>query len=85
MLKSLDFMRYAGLDVIEAPARIEPILSLSKDTPVTDSFRKEMDSWLLDMFGVKDLCSIPKGMCYMFGNVVVMRPESLVLINNLGV
>lgn len=36
MLKSLDFMRYAGLDVIEAPARIEPILSLSKDTPVTD-------------------------------------------------
>jgi len=71
-----------GLDIIEAPVRRVPVLELRAEIPVTDEFREEMNAWLVEMFGTREFCPVPPGMMLMFGNSVVMRPESVVAISN---
>jgi len=74
-----------GMDIIEAPVKIVPKLKLRDDCPVTDEFREEFNAWLLDMFGTRDDSIIPFGMCYAFGNTLVMRPEQMAIISNCAV
>lgn len=50
MLGMLDLL---GINIFEAPElEPKPKFKLSPACPVSDEFRAEMDSWLLDMFGV---------------------------------
>lgn len=74
-----------GMDVIEAPVRYVPILKLSYSAPVSDEFRTEMDVWLLDLFGNREVSILPLGSCFTFGNIVVMRPEHLAIIRSMTV
>ena len=71
---------FHGFDIIES--RTPPKLQLSVSAPVSDKFRAEMNAWLVDMFGYQDNV-VPKGMAYMFGNTIVMRPEFVVLLANI--
>ena len=70
-----------GMDIIEAPVRIEQKLKLRQDAPVSDAFRREFDSWLLEMFGTHDVSPVKTGTAYLFGNSVLMRKEDVVRIN----
>ena len=83
----MDAMRFEmntrfGLDIVEASVRIVPKLQIRDDVPMTDAFREEMNDWLLETFGSIDLSPIPKGVAYMFGNTIVMRPEMAVMLHN---
>jgi hypothetical protein len=59
-----------GMKVVVSPlVKPVPVLSLRNDVPCTDEFRAELDRWLLDMFGEKEVM-------YMLGNnTVVMSPK----------
>lgn len=68
-----------GFNIIEAPRR--PKMQLSEDCPVTDDFRKEINAWMIEFFGYDDTIKI--GTAYMFGNNLVMRPETAVMLTNI--
>ena len=68
---------WSGLKIVESPPRIVPKLRINDNVPMTDEFRNEMNSWLLDMFGVVDNSIQPIGMAWQFGNTLVMRPETI--------
>lgn len=70
-----------GMKIIEAPVRIEPKLKLSDAAPVSDGFRAEFNDWLVQMFGMRDVSPVQPGMAYLFGNNILMRPESIVKLN----
>lgn len=70
-----------GMQIIEAQEKRIPKMQLSADCPVTDDFRKEMNAWLIEFFGYKDPI-IPLNTIYMAGNRLIMRPETVVKIQN---
>jgi hypothetical protein len=70
--------RLFGMDILEAPVRVVPKIQLSDECPVSDGFRAEFDAWLVQMFGTRDVSPVQPGMAYMFGNKILMRPESIV-------
>lgn len=72
----------AGLKIIEAPAKYEPVLKLRDDAPVSDAFREEMNAYLLDLFGTRDVSLVRPGQAYLFGENIVMRPETAVLLRS---
>ena len=71
-----------GIDVVVEQPRLVQKLILKDDLPITDKFRAEMNAWLLDMFGTKDVSVIPNGTVYMFNNTMIMRPEMAVMLTN---
>lgn len=73
--------RLLGMEIVESPVRVAPVLKLSTDAPVSDIFRVEFDTWLLDMFGTRDNSPIPFGTAVMFGGTVVMRREDIVRLS----
>lgn len=74
--------RLFGIDIIEAPVRTVPKIQLSENYGGTEEFRQRFNAWLIDMFGYREECVVPPGMAYVFGNNVLMRPESVVKIQN---
>lgn len=60
---------FGGMRVIEAPARIVPRIKLRESVPVGDDFRRDFDTWLLEMFGTRDDSIVPIGTAYIFGGV----------------
>ena len=45
-----------GMKIVESPLVLPvPVLKLRHNTPVTDKFRTEMNQWLLDTFGEKEV------------------------------
>ena len=70
--------RLFGMDIIEAPVRVVPKIKLSDGCPVSDEFRDEFNAWLVQMFGTRDVSQVQPGMAYLFGNKILMRPESIV-------
>jgi hypothetical protein len=68
-----------GLDVYTPPQI--PKIQLGDAAPVSDQCRREFNAWLVTMFGYRESL-LPKGMAYMFGNKLVIRPEDLVRIQN---
>lgn len=72
-----------GMNVIEAPVRMEPALKLRDDCPCSDEMRAAFNSWLVEMFGMREISAVPKGIAYMFGNNIVMRPESIAMTKNI--
>lgn len=70
--------RLFGMDIIEAPVLLVPKIKLGEAAPVGDAFRAEFDAWLVQMFGARDVSPVKPGMAYVFGNNIVMRPESIV-------
>jgi len=73
--------RLFGMDIAEAPIWIVPKIKLGDAAPVSDEFRAEFNAWLLQMFGTRDLSLVKPGFAYLFGNKVLMRPESISLLN----
>lgn len=71
-----------GIDVLVEQPKLVQKLILKDDLPITDKFRAEMNAWLLDMFGTKDVSVIPKGTVYMFNNTMIIRPEMAVMLTN---
>lgn len=78
-------MAELGMQVHVVEPRLVPVLSVSESVTMTDEFRQEVNAWLLDMFGSKEICAIPKGQAIVFGYNVIMRPETAVLISNLAI
>lgn len=72
---------FAGLDIVES--RPQPKLKISEAVPMTDTFRAEMNTWLLDMFGFQENI-VPEGVAYMFGNTIIMRPEMAAILSNIA-
>lgn len=73
--------RLFGMDVIEAQVRVVPKIKLSESAPVSDEFRAEFNAWLVKMFGMRDVSPVQPGMAYLFGNTILMRPESIARLN----
>lgn len=71
-----------GMQIIETPQKRIPKMQLSEDCPVTDEFRKEINEWMIEFFGYKEESIIPLDTIYMFGNSLIMRPETVVKIQN---
>lgn len=70
-----------GMKVIEAPRK--PKMQLSADCPVTDDFRKEMNDWLIEFFGYESF--VPINTAYVIGGShIIMRPEMVVKLANIG-
>lgn len=54
-----------GVEIVENPHLTPvPVLKLRPEVPVSDAFRTEMDSWLLDMFGEKTVWFLLNGKIY---------------------
>lgn len=70
-----------GMQIIETTQKPIPKMQLSDDCPVTDDFRKEMNAWLIEFFGYREPI-IPLDTIYMAGNRLIMRPETVVKIQN---
>jgi hypothetical protein len=68
-----------GLDVYTPPQI--PKIQLGDAAPVSDQCRREFNDWLEWTFGYRESL-VPKGMAYMFGNKLVIRPEDLARIQN---
>ena len=71
-----------GFKIVESPSRIKPKIQLSPKFDCSDEFRRDMNAWLLDMFGERDDSLIRPGFAYMFGNTIVMRPEMCAMLSN---
>ena len=84
MISNLFPDTFMGINIIEAPVYQEPVLALSKDCPCSDECRESFNSYLIDMFGYRDVSIIPKGVAYIFGGNIIMRPESIVRIQGLS-
>jgi hypothetical protein len=80
----LGFTEAFGMKIYEQPVKIVPILKVSDSVEMTDCAREEMNAWLLEMFGTREVSAIPKGMALVFGDKLVMRPETCAIIRNLG-
>lgn len=74
--------RLFGMDIIEAPVRVVQKIKLSDGCPVSDEFRADFNAWLVQMFGTRDVSPVQPGMAYMFGNNILMRPESIARLTN---
>lgn len=74
--------RLFGMDIVEAPVRVVPKIKLGDAAPVSDEFRAEFNAWLVQTFGTRDVSPVQPGMAYMFGNKILMRPESIVRLTN---
>ena len=75
-------MTLYGLKVILSPDR--PKMQLSKDCPVTDDFRKEINAWMVEFFGTTNI--IPDGQMIMFnelGTVGINPRTHAALITNM--
>ena len=49
-------MHIQGLRVFSHPLlKAEPVLKLRASVPVSDEFRAEMDAWLLERFGTREV------------------------------
>lgn len=69
-----------GFQVIVSPDR--PKMQLSKDCPVTDDFRREINMWMLSFFGTTNL--VPDGQYIVLQEhkQVVMNPRTYAEFKN---
>lgn len=74
--------RIFGMEIIEARVQMVPKIQLSENYGGTEEFKQRFNTWLADMFGYREVCPVPPGMAYVFGSNVLMRPESIVRIQN---
>lgn len=69
-----------GYPVIEIEDRYVPVIQLRADCPVSDEFRCEMNQWLLDTFGTRDVSTVPKGIIYQTTFGFIMRKSDLAAV-----
>lgn len=76
-------MSIGGMDVIES--KDHPRYTLPEElipgVPWPPGFRDEINRWSRSFLGTTNV--VPKGMAYVFGHKIVMRPEDVVRISNL--
>lgn len=66
-------MLYHGYQVHVSQDR--PKMQLSPGVPVSDDFRKKVNAWMLEFFGVDN--SIRDGVCYLMGqNTILVNPRT---------
>lgn len=72
-----------GFDVVAAPLHAKYVLpaEVIPGVPWPPGFREEINRWSVDFLGTT--CLVPRGMAYVMGHTVVMRPEDVVRISNL--
>lgn len=73
-----------GINLIEIPPNYVPRVKLGKDAPVSDDFRAEFDDWLLERFGVRDECPVPKGVAYLFQDTLLARFDMVCKLINIS-
>ena len=71
-------MMLSGFRVVEANSW--PKMQLSKDCPVTDDFRVEMNDWMRDFFGVD--CLVPRWQMILdkLNRVLYVHPADLPIL-----
>jgi len=73
-----------GLSIVSVEERYEPVIKLSEKVPVGDTFRREMNDWLVEMFGMRDVTTIPKGSAIILGGSrILMRSRDAVKLSSL--
>jgi len=73
-----------GINIVEVPTYTFPKLKLGKDAPVSDDFRKEFDAWLLERFGVRYECAVPKDTAYLFQDTLLARFDMVCKLINIS-
>lgn len=75
--------RLCGMDVIKSPdvPRYTLPEELMPGVPWPPGFRDEINQWSRSFLGTTNV--VPKGMAYVFGHNIVMRPEDVVRISKL--
>lgn len=71
-----------GLKIIEHNEVPMPKLKLSKKVDVSEDFRRVFDCWLEKRFGYIEPL-FKDNECYIFNDVVIMKPEMAALIRNI--
>lgn len=61
MRPDIGFGSIGGYKIVLIPKNIQPKMELDDNLPVSESFRKEFNEWLLDFFGAADLSPLKKG------------------------
>lgn len=68
--------RFTGLRIVTSPLlESVPVLQVRDNVPMTDEGRANMNKWLLDMFGTRDVVMFMNG-------GVVMSPSAFVQLQN---
>lgn len=73
---------FGGLKINAVEPKIVPKMALSKNVNVSDEFRADMDAWLLEIFGTRDLTPIERGKFIVsdaFGFIAVRSDDLRVL------
>lgn len=78
---------FGGLKINTVEPKIVPKMTLSKNVNVSDEFRADIDAWLLELFGTRDLTPIERGKFIVsdaFGFVAV-RSDDLRMLSAINV
>ena len=81
------FMSYAGFNIVEAPVKVVPVIQVSESFEwLTGEAREKHNSKLIELLGFKEVCPIKKDSIYIMRdyNTMVVRPEVLAVLNNIG-
>ena len=75
---------FNGMPIFEVKPKIIPVLQVRKDFKwLTDEARAKIDGYLLDRFGTREECAVPKDQILICGNNIFMRPEHRSIIAGL--
>ena len=77
---------FMGMKIHEAPVKFIPKIQISETfNACSDDFKKDMNLWLLDKFGVNEISPIKKGEVFIMRDhgMAVMRPETATMFANI--
>lgn len=72
-----------NMRVFEIDADIRPVLRIRDEVPCTDEVRREVNEWLLEMFGTRDHSLFARGRAILWNGNMALRKEDMVLLTNL--
>lgn len=76
---------FGGINIIEVEPDIRPVLRIRDEVPCTPEVRREVNAWLLEMFGTQDHSPFARGQALMLaGRYAMLRKEDAVLIKNIS-
>ena len=80
--------KYAGIDIVETPVKMVPVVQVSEDFEwLTDESKERLNNQLIGLLGYKELCAVPKDTAYIINygiGPIVMRPEMAAVLQNVN-
>lgn len=78
-------LTYMGMPILEVDPDIRPVLSIREDVPCTPAVRREVNAWLLEMFGTRDYSPFARGRALVlsgYGLMIRKDDAAAVLLTN---